>query len=246
MNILVIGGTGKTAGPILDALDRGNHRIMVFDVVSPAFCDKDERHTYIRGDIADGAALHGAMDSIDAVIHLAVNVVNAANEKLTFDTNVFGTYNVLRACVKSKISKVLIASSAPVHTIDETNRDDGYICSAGEDFAYDLTKNMQEVMARHFSRTYALNCLVLRLGHIVDGQGQTSLSGEPLSRLSYCRGGWVCQYDVAEAFAKAVEQDIAGYNMVHIIGSYQAESRFDSLAAKQLLGFTCRERFLDY
>ena len=241
MNILIVGGAGKTAKPIIDVLNRENHNITVFDI-----CSGNERYKYICGDIADIEALSRAMKNIDAVIHLAVNISDTANDEFTFKTNVFGAYNVLHSAVENKISKILIASSAPVHVTDEININSDYICSAGEDFAYDLTKSLQEVMARHFSRTYSLNCLIMRLGHIVDGENQISLSGEPLSDLSYCRGGWVCKYDVAEAFAKAVKTDFKGYSLINIIGSYQAEGKFNLSAAKELIGFECRQKFFGY
>ncbi|MCL2058194.1 MAG: hypothetical protein FWH01_03915 [Oscillospiraceae bacterium] len=91
-----------------------------------------------------------------------------------------------------------------------------------------------------------MNCLILRLGHIVDGKTQTSLSGVPLCEFTYCKGGWVCRYDVARAFVKAVDADFTGYHLVNIIGAYQADDLFHTAAAKDLLSFECKEKFLDY
>ena len=183
--------------------------------------------------------IESAMRGMDAVIHLAVNTIDPRDDKLTFETNVFGTYNVLRGALRSRVGKTLIASSAPVHT-------DGGLCSPGEDFAYDLTKTLQETIARQFAQTYAMPVLALRLGHIVDGKRETDLHGAALADLAYCRGGWVCQYDVARAFAAAIETDFTGYHLLHVIGSYQAASRFDLSAAKELIGFECGEKFLGY
>jgi len=246
MNILIVGGAGKTAEPIIDSLSRKNHQITIFDIVPVNSGIEKEKYNYIHGDITNIEAVNNAMENVDIVIHLAVNISDIENDKLTFEINVFGLYNILCAALKNKISKVLIASSAPVHMIDEAKKDFDYICSTEEDFAYDLTKNIQEVIAQHFCRTYSLNCLILRLGHIVDGKSQTSLSGAPLSELSYCKGGWVCKYDVAEAFTKAVEADFIEYNLINIIGSHQAEDRFDILAAKKLIGFECHQKFLGF
>ena len=79
---------------------------------------------------------------------------------------------------------------------------------------------------------------------IVDGKNKTSLSGESLSELSYCKGGWVCKYDVARAFVKAVNTAFSGHHLINIIGSYQAADLFDISTAKDLLGFECKEKFL--
>jgi len=91
-----------------------------------------------------------------------------------------------------------------------------------------------------------MNSLVLRLGHIVDGRTQTDLNGEPLTKVSYCRGGWVCKYDVARAFLKAIETDFTGFYILNIIGSYQAKDFFDLTTAKEILDFECNEKFLVY
>ena len=227
MNILVTGALGKTARPILALLREAGHAITSFDLAA-------------GGDVRDYRAIDAATRGMDAVIHLAVNVANPRDAALSFQTNVYGTYNVLRAAQSNHVQKVLLASSAPVHLPP------GAACDPGEDFTYDLTKHLQEAMALDFAQTYSMNILVLRLGHIVDGKTQTDLHGVPLSGVAYCRGGWVCQYDVARAFHRAIEVDFTGYHLVNIIGSHQAAARFDLSAAKELVGFECGERFLGY
>ena len=227
MNILITGGRGKTAQPIVALLREAGHSISLFDIVN-------------GDDICDFDAVAGAARGMDAVIHLAVNVADPRDAALTFQTNVYGTYNVLRAAQGNRVRKMLLASSAPVHLPP------GCSCSSDEDFTYDLTKHLQETIARHFAQTYEMNILVLRLGHIVDGKAQTDLEGGPLAELSYCRGGWVCRYDVARAFAKAIEADFAEYYRIDIIGSHQAANRFDLSAARELIGFECGEKFMGY
>ena len=220
VRILITGGEGATAQPIIELLRGAGHSVAIFDIAK-------------GGDVRDPDAVRGAMRGMDAVIHLAVNVSDTGGDKPTFETNVFGTYNVLRGALYNNVQKVLLASSAPVHTTGET-------CSPGEDFAYDLTKCLQEEASRQFAQTYGMNVMVLRLGHIVDGRRKTDLHGLSLSNLEYCRGGWVCRYDVARAFAQVIDTEFTGYSVTHVIGSYQAAERFD------LGGFECRERFLEY
>ena len=227
MNVLVTGGMGQTALPMIELLRGAGHTVGIFDIAD-------------ANDVCDYEAINRAARGMDAIIHLAVNVADPRDEALSFQTNVYGTYNVLRAAWGNHVRKVLLASSAPVHLPP------GCACDPGEDFAYDLTKHLQEAMARHFAQTYAMNVLALRLGHIVDGKTQTDLGGNPLSGLSYCRGGWVCRYDVARAFCMAIEADFAGYHRIDIIGSHQAHDRFDLAAARELIGFACEENFLEH
>ena len=220
MNILVTGSAGKTAQPIIELLREKGHSITLFDIAD-------------GGDVRDIHAVNCAMQGMDAVIHLAVNTSDTNDDRLSFETNVYGTYNLLRCAQKNHVKKTMIACSAPVHTA-------GVLCNPGEDFAYDLTKCLQEEMALRFSQSFGMSIMALRLGHIVDGKRQTDLHGNPLSELTYCRGGWVCRHDVARAFAQAIDTDFTGYCLSNVIGSYQAASHFD------LSGFECAERFLAY
>jgi len=227
MNILITGGLGKTARPIVALLREAGHEISLFDLAA-------------AGDVRDYEAVSDAVHGMDAVIHLAVNIAEPRDDALSFGTNVHGTYNVLRAAQKNHVRKVLLASSAPVHLPP------GASCDPGEDFTYDLTKHLQETMALHFAQTCVMNIMVLRLSHIVDGRAQMDMENGPLSDVSYCRGGWVCQYDVARAFLRAIETDFTGYRLINIIGSHQAAARFDLSAARELIDFACGERFLGY
>jgi len=248
--ILIIGGLGKTARPIIDLLIE-DYSLVIFDII-PYNANNilpTEDIKIIHGDICDINSLQKAMVDIDTIIHLAVNIMNTENDELSFSVNVFGTFNVLKAAKQMNVKRIIMASSAAVH-VDELKNSvsslTAAICSH-EDFTYDLTKNLQELEALNFSNTYAMNIMILRLGHIVNGKMKTDLDENvPLSELAYCKGGWVCQYDVARAFRKAVENGFCGYHLLHIIGSYQAKSRFDILTAKNILDFECLEQFIEY
>ena len=163
----------------------------------------------------------------------------------------FGTYNVLKCAHELNISKIIMASSAPVDldvdskSSEQAKDEEQPCCSTNQDFVYDLTKNLQEHEASIFSKTFNMNIIVLRLGHIVDGQRGTDLNNIRLCDVQYCRGGWVSKYDVARAFARAVECGCAGYNMFNIIGSYQAKEKFDMSNTKKVLNFKCEEQFFD-
>ena len=251
MNILIMGGLGKTAEPIIELLLEQKHEVTVFDIAVHSGNRFAEQIRVLRGSVCEFNSVLDAMKGIDIVIHLAVNIQDICNERASFDTNVFGTYNVLLSAQINKVKKTIIASSAPVHVLEELDKVRckspfaDYYCNAGEDFTYDLTKILQEVIAENFALTYNMHILVLRLGHIVNGEKGTDLHETPLSELMYCRGGWVCKYDVARAFLSAVESDLSGYQLLNIIGSYQASDHFDLQHTKEMIGFECAEKFLN-
>ncbi len=252
MKILITGGLGKTAEPLISLLLQNHYAITVLDISKENPLSLNGRVQIIQGDICDSETVKKATENIDVIIHLAVNVTNPKNAALSFQTNVFGTYNLLFHAIQNHVKKVLVASSAPVHmsknllALKQSNPNADYFCSPDNDFTYDLTKNIQELIVQNFSRTYHMDSLVLRLGHIVDGKAQTDLNGSPLSELMYCRGGWVCRYDVARAFLKGIEADFCGFHLFHIIGSYQASECFDLTLPKEIIGFECREHFVNY
>jgi len=245
LNIMIFGGLGRTAEPIIELLGTEKHNVTVFDISAknPYF---DDNIKVINGDICINEVVNNALRGIDIVVHLAVSTTAPKDDEVSFRTNVYGTFNIMYNSMLNKVSKILVASSAPVHNADKLTGMDDYCCSAEDDFVYDLTKSLQETMAQHFSRTFSMNCLVLRLGHIVDGKRKTTLSGSPLSGLSYCNGGWVCKYDVAKSFVKAIETDFSGYHVINVIGSYQSTDLFNLAPAKNLLSFECDEKFLDW
>ena len=249
MHILIIGGMGKTAEPIIELLLEQNYEISVFDIATHSDYVFAGKVRVLNGNVCDYESIFDAMKDTDIVIHLAVNIHETKDDHLSFDTNVFGMYNVLRSAQVNNIKKTIIASSAPVHVLEELekakhqNSSINYFCHAGEDFTYDLTKNIQELIAENFALTYNMHISMLRLGHIVDGKNDTDLHNSPLNTCMYCRGGWVCKYDVARAFSKAIESNISGYQMFNIIGSYQAAEYFDMQHTEKVLGFECTEKF---
>ncbi len=94
--------------------------------------------------------------------------------------------------------------------------------SSGDDHLYDLTKRLQEEVARDFCATFAMTAVVLRAGHLVDGVQGVDAHGRPLAELRYARGGWLCHHDLARACLQALRFPRAGYHAFHVVGSRAA------------------------
>ncbi|NUM47671.1 MAG: NAD(P)-dependent oxidoreductase [Anaerolineales bacterium] len=251
--ILITGALGWTATAIIQRLKQNNARLIGVDLpdvplspdITPYF------DTLIRGDIADFQQVDRAMQGVDAVVHLAVALGNAyGTPDLPFATNVKGTYNVFEAARQHAIEKVILMSSAPVHLFPLDKRPfragTDWQSSSDGDYLYDLTKRLQEEIARDFCQTFGMNSIVLRAGHIVDGRAEKDPKGSPLSEVVYCRGGWVCRYDLATACAQALHQTLPGYNAYHVIGAWQARDMFEVEKTEQALGFQFQTRFEAY
>jgi len=71
-------------------------------------------------------------------------------------------------------------------------------------------------------------------------------AGQTLSTLDYCRGGWVCRYDLATACVKALHLSTLGYTAFHVIGATEARKHFDIERTETELGFVFETRFEQY
>ncbi len=254
MRILITGGLGWTARAIIQTLHNAYHEVTILDVPSAALHPDISRlvSTIHRGNIAYPDFVNNSMQRIDVAVHLAVAIdENAyAAPEVPFQTNVLGTYNVFEAAHRNGVSRVILMSSAPVHLDlpDDTVcvAQDNLPTATGGDHLYDLTKRLQEQIGQDYAATFGLDVITLRAGHIVDGDTQTDAHDRPLAEVDYCRGGWVCRYDLGQAVLRAVELDMSGYQAFNVISDTRAHKRFDLATTENVLGVQFETDFSNY
>ena len=146
-----------------------------------------------------------------------------------FDVNVWGTYNVLDAARREGIKRIILIAAAETHVehppgtyIDCNKRYAGV-----RDDIYDLTKRLQEEMARWFVEIYGLDILALRLGSVVDVKLGRNKHDESSWKNSMETNSWIDRYDVGEACLRALEMDHRGWDVFHLIGAPEAKRIFD-------------------
>ena len=116
MNVLVTGGAGFIGSHLADRLVRLGHRVVVIDNESTGRRENVPGAAgYIKGDVANPAELEAAFSpGLDAVCHIAgqVSLIRSFTHPGTdLATNVGGTLNVLQACLKYRVRRLLYASS---------------------------------------------------------------------------------------------------------------------------------------
>ena len=123
MKILVTGGAGFIGKHLVKyLLDKGN-TITIFDNFSNS--EEKSLEYYIKsgvkivnGDIRKFDEILKETEDQDVLIHLAAKISvsqSILNPSETFEVNVDGTKNVLEACKKNYVKKIIIASSAAVY-----------------------------------------------------------------------------------------------------------------------------------
>ena len=124
------------------------------------------------GDIRDIDILDKAMQGVDYVFHLAAMWLLHCKDfpRTAFEVNIVGTFNVLEACVKNKVKKLIYSSSASVYG-------DAVQVPMTEDHPfnnknfYGATKISGEAMCTAYSDRYGLEIIGLRYMNVY-GPGQ--------------------------------------------------------------------------
>lgn len=121
-NILITGGTGSFGNAALKALLRLDpNKIIIFSrdelkqfEMQNKLKKYEKKLRYFIGDIRDKERLNLAFKDVDIVIHAAALKQVPASEYNPFETiktNVFGTQNVVEACLNNNVKKLISLST---------------------------------------------------------------------------------------------------------------------------------------
>lgn len=173
--IIITGGAGLVGSFIADQLlTEGVKELIILDnlVRGSRSNIKDilplKNVCFIKGDIRDCALLDKIFPGIDYCFHMAALRIThcAANPKEALEVMFNGTFNVAEACVKHKIKKVVLASSASIYgqadvfPIKEDHHPYNNIT------LYGAAKTANELMFRSFYHMYGLDYVALRYFNI--------------------------------------------------------------------------------
>jgi UDP-glucose 4-epimerase len=168
--ICVIGGAGLIGSHITEKLVREPvEEVVVFDNFTRGTMENlsevknSSKLTIIEGNINHTDVLNDALTDIDGVFHLAAMWLRHCHEfpRAAFNVNIEGTFNVMEACVKQDVDRVVYSSSASVYG-------DAVEVPMEEDHPYNnrtfygATKIAGEHMFRSFNERFGLNYAGLR------------------------------------------------------------------------------------
>ena len=170
--LLVIGGAGLIGSHTVNALLREDiGEVIVYDnfvrgrMENLADARRDPRFKVydIGGDILQSDILEAAMQGVDGVFHLAALWLLQCHEfpRSAFDVNVRGTFNVMEACTKAGVQRLVYSSSASVYgdALSEPMTEDHPFNNKN---FYGATKICGEAMLRSFHHRYGLDYVGLR------------------------------------------------------------------------------------
>ena len=170
--LVVIGGAGLIGSHTVEALTKHDVKeVLVYDNfvrgrqenLAGALQDPRVRVYDIGGDILQSDILETALEGADGVFHLAALWLLQCHEypRSAFDVNVRGTFNVMEACVKKGVKRLVYSSSASVYgdAVEEPMTEDHPFNNKN---FYGATKICGEAMLRSFHYRYGLNYVGLR------------------------------------------------------------------------------------
>jgi dTDP-L-rhamnose 4-epimerase len=123
--VLITGGAGFIGSHLADELLARGHRVRALDSLIPQVHGGAARPEYlsgevelVMGDVRDADALRGALDGVEAVVHLAARVgVGQSMYEIAEYTaaNSLGTAVLLEALAERPVRKLVVASSMSIY-----------------------------------------------------------------------------------------------------------------------------------
>jgi nucleoside-diphosphate-sugar epimerase len=146
---------------VLDNLRRGQRAHLLRHADDPRF-------RFVEQDVRGRDGLEVALRGADLVYHLAAQptVIGGVDDaSYTFDTNVGGTFNVLRAAALNDVKRVVFASSRQVYgePINLPVDEEAPLMAIN---LYGATKLSGEALCRAYRRETGLSAVVLRLANV--------------------------------------------------------------------------------
>jgi nucleoside-diphosphate-sugar epimerase len=175
MKALVTGGAGFLGRYIVERLVARGDQVSIF--CRGTYPDLEQMGVkIIRGDIKDPDAIAGACQGQDVVFHVASKIDMWGKKQDYYDTNVTGTRNVVDACLKHHVPKLIYTSTASVvfNGASLENVDESTPVAEKHNSYYPATKAIAEKMVLEANGKNGLAVTVLR-PHLIWGPRDPSL-----------------------------------------------------------------------
>jgi uronate dehydrogenase len=160
-------------------------------------------------EIAEPASCQGACEGMDVVVHLAGSPSPGAGFYDTLlDSNIKGSYNILRAAADQGCARVVIASSVQAvvgYPLDVQVHTDSPVRPLN---MYGVCKCFTEAAAHCFAAVEGLSCIVVRIGTFEADWVAQCPNARNLST-------YVSKRDLSELLVRCIETPDVRYAIVH-------------------------------
>ena len=231
-SILITGGAGFIGSHLADALLEIENDVIVLDNFSTGRPQNlehiREKIQLVECDISQRSKWQNLFKNVDWVFHLAslADIVPSIEKPDEYyQSNVNGTFNVLEACRKHGVKKIVYSASSSCYGIP-----DEYPTKETADirpqYPYALTKYQGEELVMHWCQVYDLPAVSLRLFNVYGPRSRTSgtygavfgvflaqkLAGKPFTVVGdgTQTRDFTFVSDVVDSIIAAAESDVTG------------------------------------
>ena len=234
MKSIITGGCGFIGSHLADFLIDSGYQVVVIDNLSIGRLEnisqllENPKFTFIQADIVDFDAIEAVFKNVDSVFHLAALadiVPSIENPNEYYQSNVNGTFNVLQACRKYSVKKIVYSASSSCYGIpDEYPTKE--TAEIRPQYPYALTKSLGEQLVMHWCQLYNLPAVSLRFFNVYGPRARTTgtygavfgvFLAQKLAQKPYTVVGDGSQTrdftfvsDVVSAIVIAAESDVSG------------------------------------
>ena len=182
MKTLITGGAGFIGSHLADLLIASGHEVVVIDNLSNGRKSniehllKKKNFIFHKLDITNMDDIEPIFVNVDWVFHLAgmADIVpSIESPKEYYDCNVTGTFNIVEASRKAGVKKIVYAASSSSYGIPD-NYPTAETADIRPQYPYALTKYMGEELVMHWSQTYNIPSVVLRLFNVYGPRSRTT------------------------------------------------------------------------
>ena len=176
MRILLTGAGGQIGHDLIGTLLAQGHSVVSTDLAPrpPSHAHAAEGVEWQRLDVTDAAAVQHMFTDIrpDIVFHLAA-ILSARGEqdpRLAYDVNQTGTWNVLEACRRAKVGRLIFTSSIavfgppPSGPLPDPTPDD---VALHPTTMYGVTKVAGELLCAYYKKRHGVDCRGVRFPGLI-------------------------------------------------------------------------------
>lgn len=232
MKILILGSEGFVGHNLVEGLSK-NHEIFCADMI-----ENSKHSNYTKFDVTDNSSVLNTVKDVDVVINLVANSLVSSIEgpSKNAEVNILGLLNILEACVKNKIKKIIFTSASSLIGVPTSERvSESHIATPKT--AYGISKLTSEHYLRLYQELYNLDYVVFRFFNIYGPYQKNGLIPSLFSRIVnnqpltvFGKGDQIRDYvfisDVVEFFDKAATNNI-GDNKIFNMGTGKGTSILD-------------------
>jgi len=166
--VLITGGAGFIGSNLARRLAGGGDVVRILDDLSigqTAYL-AGVRHEFVRGSLADGATVRGAVEGVDAIVHLAARagIDDSVRDPVgTFEANVAWSVGLLEAARQAGVRRFIFASSNAAAGDHEPPSDETDLPHPLS--PYGASKLAIEAYGQAYAATYGLAACSLRFSN---------------------------------------------------------------------------------